>query len=181
MALIREGEPSNKTVLTLLKMVLELNNFDFNGEHFLQVGGTAMGTRVAPTLANLFMADFEERFVYTYHTQPKLWGRFIDDIFMIWDSGEAEIMDFIKHLNSVHDSIKFTYEISENAIPFLDTVVKIYNGTLTTDLHNKDTDAHNYLHYCSSDPSHCKRGIPFGQFLRLSHALQPTILTMSNS
>ena len=126
-----------------------------------------MGTRVAPTLANLFMADFEERFVYTYHTQPKLWGRFIDDIFMIWDSGEAELMDFIKHLNSVHDSIKFTHEISKNAIPFLDTVVKIHNGTLTTDLHNKDTDAHNYLHYCSSHPSHCKRGIPFGQFLRL--------------
>ena len=41
-ALIREGEPSNKTVLTLLKMVLELNNFDFNREHFLQVGGTSV-------------------------------------------------------------------------------------------------------------------------------------------
>ena len=159
-ALIREGEPSNKTVLTLLKMVLELNNFDFNGEHFLQVGGTAMGTRVAPTLANLFMADFEERFVYTYHTQPKLWGRFIDDIFLIWDSGEAELMDFIKHLNSVHDSIKFTHEISKNAIPFLDTVVKIHNGTLTTDLHNKDTDAHNYLHYCSSHPLPLQKGYP---------------------
>ena len=39
--------------------------------------------------------------------------------------------------------------------------------SLYTDLHNKDTDAHNYLHYCSSHPSHCKRGIPFGQFLRL--------------
>ena len=126
-----------------------------------------MGTRVAPTLANLFMADFEERFVYTYHTQPKLWVRFIDDIFLIWDAGETELMEFIKHLNAVHDSIKFTHDISKKEIPFLDTVVKIHNGVLITDLYNKETDAHNYLHYRPSHPSQCKEGIPFGQFLCL--------------
>lgn len=38
-----------KTILTLLRMVLEINNFEFNGQLYLQVGGTAMGARVAPT------------------------------------------------------------------------------------------------------------------------------------
>ena len=60
------GEPSNSSILSLLKMVLEFNNFQFNNNHFLQVGGTAMGTRVAPTLANMFMGDFERKHVYTY-------------------------------------------------------------------------------------------------------------------
>ena len=46
-----------------------------------QVSGTAMGTKLAPSYANLFMTKFEENYVYTYQLQPKLWKRFIDDIF----------------------------------------------------------------------------------------------------
>ena len=34
-----------RTVLELLREVLHKNNFEFNGKHYLQVGGTAMGTR----------------------------------------------------------------------------------------------------------------------------------------
>ena len=37
---------------------------DLNRKHFLQVNGTAMGTRVAPTYTNLFMAHFWERDIY---------------------------------------------------------------------------------------------------------------------
>ncbi len=48
------------SLVELLKLVLELNNFQFNDENYIQVGGTAMGTRVAPSLANIFMARFEE-------------------------------------------------------------------------------------------------------------------------
>ena len=40
-----------------------------------------MGTKLAPSYANLFMTKFEEEYVYTYPLQPKLWKRFIDDIF----------------------------------------------------------------------------------------------------
>ena len=50
-----------KTILELLKLVLHKNNFQFNGEHYLQIGGTAMGTKVAPSYANLFMARLEEK------------------------------------------------------------------------------------------------------------------------
>ena len=33
--------------------------------------------------------------------------------------------------------------------------------------YTKPTDSNNYLHYYSAHPTHCKRGIPLGQFLRL--------------
>ena len=49
----------------MLELVLKCNNFKFNRKHFLQVNGTAMGTRVAPTYANLFMAHFEEKNIST--------------------------------------------------------------------------------------------------------------------
>jgi len=39
-------------------MVLKMNDFQFKGVNFLQVGGTAMGTKVAPSYAVNFMGDF---------------------------------------------------------------------------------------------------------------------------
>lgn len=55
---ILEREISNEGAIELLKIVLTMNNFRFNGQHFLQVGGTTMGTRVAPTFANVYMDSF---------------------------------------------------------------------------------------------------------------------------
>lgn len=110
------GDLHPLTITTLLRMVLEMNNFQFNGQHYLQVGGTAMGTRVAPTFANIFMAHFEAAHVYTYHLQPLLWLRFIDDIFMLWPHGVGELETFRTHLNTVHPSIKFTMEASDDMV-----------------------------------------------------------------
>jgi hypothetical protein len=50
--------PSIKLMLTL---VLKNNNFTFDGNHYLQINGTAMGTKMAPSYANIFMGDLEER------------------------------------------------------------------------------------------------------------------------
>ena len=37
------SRPSRQLPKTVLSKVLSMNNFDFTGKHFLQVGGTAMG------------------------------------------------------------------------------------------------------------------------------------------
>ena len=44
----------NKTL-----MILTMNNFTFNDKNYLQIHGTAMGTRMAPSYAKLFLAKFE--------------------------------------------------------------------------------------------------------------------------
>ena len=64
----------------LSRIVLENNYFDFNGRHFLQIAYTAMGTKLAPIYANLFMYNFEGIFIYTYSQKPIILNRFIDDI-----------------------------------------------------------------------------------------------------
>jgi peptide-methionine (R)-S-oxide reductase len=160
--------PSNNNIIRLLEHVLYMNNFDFNGKHYLQVGGTAMGTRVAPSFANIFMADFEEKWVYTYPTKPLIWFRYIDDIFMIWDHDKNSLDTFLDHLNSCHHSIKFTSEVSQTNLSFLDTMVHIdHTGTLYTDLYCKPTDAHNYLLFNSAHPHHLVKSLPYSQLLRV--------------
>jgi hypothetical protein len=160
--------PSTTSILKLLQYVLTKNNFDFNQKHYLQVGGTAMGTKVAPSFANLFMADFEDRYVYTQSIRPSIWLRYIDDIFLVWNHNEDELKRFIEHLNSCHPTIKFTAETSTKQVNFLDTTVLISSeGKLYTTLYSKPTDSHNYLRFDSAHPKHCKTSLPYSQFLRL--------------
>ena len=166
----RQGNynPSNNSILQMLEYVLTKNNFDFNEKHYLQVGGTAMGTKVAPSLANIFMANFEEEWVYSYGTRPSLWLRYIDDIFMIWEHSQAELDLFLTHLNSCHNTIKFTAEHSTDKVNFLDTTIHLsQDGSLYTDLFCKPTDSHNYLRHDSSHPKHCKTSLPYSQLLRV--------------
>jgi len=170
----RQNNPSTATMphtmslMRLLETVLTKNNFDFNGKHYLQVGGTAMGTKLAPSFANLFMANFEEKHVYPYPTKASLWLRFIDDIFIIWEHGQTALDVFLDHLNSCHETIKFTAEHSHTSVNFLDTTVHLTNeGTLYTDLYCKPTDAHNYLAFDSAHPEHVKLGLPYSQLLRV--------------
>jgi hypothetical protein len=52
----------------LLNIVLTKNYFQFADKMFHQVQGTAMGTKMAPSYANLFMAELEEKLLENYHT-----------------------------------------------------------------------------------------------------------------
>ena len=54
---------------TLLSFVLNYNCFNYGDLFFLQVHGITMGTKLAPNYANLFMVDFENKYVFTYHQQ----------------------------------------------------------------------------------------------------------------
>ena len=94
------SEPSNtpiaQFILDLLKLVLHSVNFEFNGEHYLQIGGTAMGTSLAPNNANIFMERFETRTQEAYHLKPLIWKHFNGDIFMVWTHGEESVNCFIE-------------------------------------------------------------------------------------
>ncbi len=164
-------KPSTSALIKLMRLVLEKNNFQFNGVNYLQIAGTAMGTRMAPQFANLYMAQFEEEHVYTYKPGlEKFWFRFIDDVFLLWHHGEDELQKFISHLSTCHKpkTIKFSHEYSREGVPFLDTWVYLdSDGNLNTKVYTKPTDSHNYLHYTSAHPRKCIEAIPYGQFIRI--------------
>ena len=68
----------------------------------------------------------------------------------------------------MHQSIKFTSEISHSEVHFLDLTISVRpDGTIKTDLFVKPTDSASYLHFDSAHPNHCIKGIPYGQFLRI--------------
>ena len=56
--------PTNKSLIGLLELVLTKNNFQFNNQHYLQTIGCAMGTRVAPSFTNTHVGKFKDDHVY---------------------------------------------------------------------------------------------------------------------
>ena len=48
-------KPSSETLLRLAELVLTLNCFSFAGSYYKQINGVAMGTKMGPSYANLFV------------------------------------------------------------------------------------------------------------------------------
>lgn len=139
----------------------------FNGEHYLQKRGTAIGTKMAPSYANLFMHKIESGIIDSFPYKPVTWMRYIDDIFFVWMNGEESLKLFMNHMNNYHDTIKFTFNWSTEEVDFLDVTVKLNDGIIQTDLYTKPTDKHQYLFFTSCHPSASKKGIPYAQALRI--------------
>ena len=97
-----------------------------------------------------------------------VYARYIENIFQIYIRGDTKLKQFLKDLNTKHDSIKFDYETSTKSIAFLDTLIYIDEKRyLQTTLYTKPTDTHNCLHSKSSHPRHLKDSLPYSQALRL--------------
>lgn len=116
-------DPPSHIILRLIHLILTKNAFMFDNKFYHQIKGTAMGTKMAPTYANLFMGMLESRLLQHSPTKPRIWKRFIDDIFCIIPNGAIEAPRFLEYLNNQHASIKFTADFSPNSVNFLDTTV----------------------------------------------------------
>ena len=57
--------------------------------------------------------------------------------------------------------------ISDTELSFLDITLRITDDHISTTIYYKYTDTHTYLHHQSSHPSHCKKGLPRSELLRL--------------
>ena len=127
-----------------------------------------MGTKCAPSYANIFMGEFEATHIYPMIKNYCIkYLRFIDDIFMIWTGTQQQLKTFINNINNVHPSIKFTTHYSKEQIAFLDTTIQISNSRLITKTFKKPTDRSSYLHNTSYHLNTLKNNIPYGQALRL--------------
>ena len=166
-----DSDRPDEEILELLEVCLSRNDFDFNGKTYLQTSGTAMGKRFAPSYANLFMAEWEREVLPLCSFEPLFYGRFLDDIFMVWTYSIEEFWKFFEILNNHHPSVKLTANVSQKSIDFLDTTV--YKGDSISETNQldikvffKETDTHQLLHKNSFHPKHTFSGIIKSQILR---------------
>ena len=141
----------------MLRLVLKDNSFQFNGRHYLQTHGSAMGTKTAVSFANIFITKIETEILSKAVSKPTVWKRYIDDVFSLWNISKPDIETFIEQANLHHPTIKFTPEISDTETVFLETMV--YKGMrfkdqsiLDVKTHFKPTETFQYTHFTSCHP-----------------------------
>jgi len=148
--------------------VLTLNCFSFADDYYKQINGVAMGAKMGPSYANLFVGNIEHQFFNQCNgPKPELYRRYIDDCIGATSSTREDLNQFITAVNSFHPALKYTLEISDTSLAFLDIKVSIEGNGLCASVHYKPTDSHSNLLYSSSHPSHVKNSIPYSQFLGL--------------
>ena len=158
------------TILRLAELVLSLNSFAFEDHHYQQTRGVAMGTKMGPSFACLFVGFVEEQALSHYTgTQPALFKRYIDDCLGVSVGSRDDLVSFIQHMSNFHPALRYTHEISSTSLSFLDLSISSHPecSKLSITVFYKPTDSHAYLLYNSSHPSSTRNSIPYSQFQRL--------------
>jgi hypothetical protein len=170
---LKYPDPSrpDKILLDLLNLILHSNDFKFEDYLFQQIKGCSMGLNCSPSLANIFLINFDEKAMNGFYIKPKLFFRYLDDIFGLFKGKRNELEEYENYLNSLIPGIKLTFDISPISVNFLDvTIFKYFSPsnvmTLQTKIYFKPTDSHQLLHTLSYHPSHVFNSILYSQLLR---------------
>ena len=184
-ALRRTGmvEAKVKYLVKVLRLVLEYNLFEWDGQLFQQMFGTAIGTSCAPPYSCIYMGKLEEEAF-------KEWGemnedpadniqefvRLIDDGWGLWGGTVEKLKELLTFMNSRAPSINFTLEYTcpknceekgqpdhecNDFLNYLDMKMFIDStGQIQTDLYRKPHTKTQYLRPDSAHPRHVTANIP---------------------
>ena len=115
---------SRAELVKVFSIATSQTHFLFNGNVLDQIDGVAMGSPLAPVLANLFLGHHENMWLKNYQSPSvPFYRRYVDNTFCVFNiENEAKLLfDF---LNSQHSNIKFTIEKETNKIlAFLDVCI----------------------------------------------------------
>lgn len=151
------------------RLILKNSFVQYNQQVYLQTKGTAMGTNVAPQLANIYVTYTIERNrkLARYKNKLGLWRRFLDDILLIWLGSQEELDHFLANLDNYNSTLKFTYHYDNERIPFLDLWVRLKtNGYLEFSTYQKPLNLFHYLPRFSYHPSCIFKGFIIGELTR---------------
>ena len=119
--------------------------------------------------ADIVMANYDV-LANQFHLKPKIWKRFRNNIFTLWEHDVDTLPSFLDYLNGMDTTgkIKFTMEIaSENGLEFLDLKLKIPESKIRVYVYAKPTNSFNYTSPSTCYPRNNIRNIPKGIALRL--------------
>ena len=169
--LLPKHAPNTQVFRLILHHILTHNAFSFLDDHFLQILGTAMGCRMAPPYANIFL-DHIDKQILSLSSLIRHLKRFIDDLFFIFLGSADDLARLEQQINSLHPTIKFTFKYSLLSIDYLDLTIYLdANRHLRTKLYRKPTDCQAYLHSDSYHPWHTKTGMIYSQALRFNRLI----------
>lgn len=170
----RDDKKIHKFRISALEYILLHNIFTFDGSHYLQVQGVAIGTSCVPSYENLYLGEWERSLldddddIVPLMSNITSWYCYIDDVLLTWEGSVDGLNAFMLAINKNAFNLHFTMSYSATKITFLDvTIYKHEDGHLSSGLFRKPTAGNTILHASSAHPKSLICSIPFSQYLRL--------------
>ncbi len=127
------------------------------------------------------MEDLEHHVLCTSLLVPKMYLRYVDDIFVVWNEEDGDYREFLAQLNMQHKDIELTEELEVNgSLPFLD--IRISRPIISpwiqecvpleVTIYRKPSHADRYLHFDLAHPGTLKKNVVWGLWLCAMHLLQ---------
>ena len=121
--LLLEAKPdlkiSRKDLHKLFQFATSQTNFLFNGSMYDQGDGVALGSPLAPILANIFIGYHKKGWIRNYNCGGLLYyKRYVDEIFVLFETKDHAV-SFYSYISRQYTNIKFTMETEKNGkLPF---------------------------------------------------------------
>ena len=156
-------------VIDLLRFVLENAHLQHMDNIYHQIDGTAMGTSLAPSYANIFVYMQERPLVEELSRSLYLYRRFLDDVLAYLDRSKAE--EFMTRMNQLHPKLKFEFVSHPSEASFLDLLVHKgprfqETGVLDLRVHQKTMNLYLYIPYNSHHTEAAKRSFIQTELMR---------------
>ena len=159
------SHPRTEHLLEALDICLSDFYVRFNGISYQQLSGLPMGLSIAPVLANLYGAYFEELIVPNIGVT--LYGRYLDDVFAIIESTSSkEALHIASHIQ--FDDCHMEWDVSETHCHFLDLHVYILGGKANYMPFRKAMSHFERIPWDSSHPFDVKKGVVLGEVSRIA-------------
>jgi hypothetical protein len=154
---VEGGSREKAMIADFLQFILENNFIQFEGKFSLQTSGGAMGTNCLPQAAQLYLAIMWESVIKRKLGArfPKVFKRFIDDGFVLFEGSKEELLAFVHALQEELPNINITYKYSRFEVDFLDLVVYKHGSPVATQqslkvrTHQKALNKYLYIPYSS--------------------------------
>ena len=159
----KEKPKFEKEVFIKLMEMATSGIFMYGEKYFKQTDGVTMGSPLGPTMANFCLSHFENQLLEECDDTngPSLYARYVDDIFCVFRSG-IPYESFLNKLNALHPNLKFTMELGNSSLAFLDTYISLPtddNGTFSSRIFRKATHTGLILNFESICPQKWKVGL----------------------
>lgn len=161
-----------RALIEALNIVMHNNRMKFGNMFVRQHKGIAMGMAPAPSIANLFVAIYEEAHVSPFPSSSlHFLRRFIDDGFGIWlrDPNQQEDDAKWESFQSIINGMGLQWEFSDRSsnVTFMDLNIHLRRGRLFTSLYAKPMALHLYIPPTSCHAPGIATGLVFGHFFRI--------------
>ena len=157
---INSNEENNQTI-SLLKIIMEQNYFQYNDQYFKPLKGVAMGSPLSGTLAELYLQRIEKEYIKQWIDSGEIYcyKRYVDDIIILYNNNRTQEEQILQGINHIDKNLSFKLTTEhKNSINFLDMTIYRKEKKLEIGIYRKETSTDTTIHYTSNHPLEQKNG-----------------------